>query len=387
MTMDYQERDTNYATDYNLAPDRVANTNNPNTSQSDARKQKQLRRRCGFFGAIGRFFVGLWRAIKYTFIALSLLGNLILLLLIIMAITVGYAGFKGKDSFGKLTGATTTHYKEHIIQKGNPQTRIAVIEIAGIITEELLSEATEQFDAIAEDKSVCGVIVKIQSPGGLVSPSDNLHYQIQKLSRKRKIPIVAFASGLAASGGYYAALACDEIIAEPTTITGSIGVILQTFTLKELFETKLGITAVTIKSGEKKDWPNSFRNMSEKEIEYLDEKLIRPAYQRFVDLAVQGRQNLTREQLLPLADGSIFPAQEAYEKGLIDGIGYFERAVKSICEKAEISDPQVFGFSPIFSISDLVFLQSQGQKNILTTGKDMITQLQSPALMYLWTLE
>lgn len=377
--MDYNDQEKGYNTGYGESRQRIAQEHRPSTPPPQKKN--------GIAHGIGSFFSGIWRVIKYIFIAFSLLGNLVLLSLIVFAIAIGYAGYKGGESFSRFGTSNASRYKERVIQRGNPQSRIAVVDVIGLITDQTVEQVKEQFNAISQDNSVCGVIIKIQSPGGLVSSSDNLHYQIQKLMRKKKIPIIAFASGITASGGYYAAVACDEIIAEPTAITGSIGVIMQTFTMKELFETKLGITPVTIKSGEKKDWPNSFRNISEQELDYIDSKLIKPAYERFVELVDNGRPNLSREQLMPLADGSIFPSDEAYEKGLIDGVGYIDKAIKTVCDRAEISNPEVFGYTSIFSFADFMQMEASKSNNILNAGKDFITELQSPALMYLWVID
>lgn len=113
--------------------------------------------------------------------------------------------------------------------------------------------------------------------------------------------------GIAASGGYYTSVACDKIIAEPTTITGSIGVISLYLVVQELLEHKLGILPVVIKAGAKKDWPSYFQAPSEEQLQYLQNKLVNPAYERFVQIVAEGRNaTLTESQVRQLADGSIF---------------------------------------------------------------------------------
>ncbi len=337
---------------------------------------------------IGSFFKSIGQIIKYIFFGFSVIGNLVLLMLIIIAIVIGYAGYKGRtQSFGGFGGDGTSKYSEYTIIDGRSDERIVVVEVMDVITAQTAEEIRQQFAAIANDGTIRGVILRIQSPGGSVSASDQLHHMIGNLSEDYKLPVMAFMSGIAASGGYYAAVACDRIIAEPTTITGSIGVLVQTFTMQELFESKLGINAVTIKSGEKKDWPNSFKDVTPEQIEYLDTKLIRPAYDRFVDLVDKGRPLLNREQILPLADGSIYFAQEAMDKGLIDQIGYLEDAVEAICKRADLVNPKVIGYQEIFGFRDLLQMKSGQTSSLVSTGKDLISEIQSPKLMYLWQID
>jgi len=135
--------------------------------------------------------------------------------------------------------------------------------------------------------------VRIISPGGSVGASDRIHHEILRFRDKTSKPAVAFMQTLAASGGYYASVACDKIISEPTAITGSIGVIMNHLVLKELLEEKLGISPVVIKSGPRKDWPSVFSEVTDEQKQYVTDKLINPAYDRFVQLVVQGREMLT----------------------------------------------------------------------------------------------
>jgi len=337
---------------------------------------------------VGSLFKGIWQIIKYVFFGFSILGNLVLLMLIIMAIAIGYAGYKGgSQSFSGLGIDGDSNFSEYTILDGNSEERIVIIDIVDVITTETAEMVRQQFDLVKNDMTIQGVIIRIQSPGGSVVASDEVHHMIQTLSEEEDIPVMAFMAGLAASGGYYTAVACDRIIAEPTTITGSIGVIMQTFTMQQLFESKLGINPVTVKSGEKKDWPNSFKEVTPEQIEYLNTKLILPAYERFVDLVDEGRPLLSREQILPLADGSIFYAQEAMDKGLIDQIGYLEDAVEAMCQQADLSNPKVIGYKELFGFRDLLGMQSGQTGNIISTGKDLISEIQSPRLMYLWQID
>ncbi|MDD5011286.1 MAG: S49 family peptidase, partial [Phycisphaerae bacterium] len=147
---------------------------------------------------------------------------------------------------------------EKIIEESPAGNKIAVIKIEGIINGELAENVTEQIKAAKKDTNVKAVIFKTTTPGGGISASDKIYDQILRLKDETGKPTIAFMDTIAASGGYYTSSACDKIIAEPTAITGSIGVIMGHFVLQDLLEQKLGIKPVIIKSGPKKDWPTSF---------------------------------------------------------------------------------------------------------------------------------
>ena len=305
------------------------------------------------------------------FFVLSIIGNLFMFLMLVVV--------------GSMTsGAASTEYDEGVIFRGDHKNKIAVINIEGVIQNELGQSVREQFNAAAQDENVKAVIVRIASPGGTVSASDQIHHEISNYKLATGNPVIAFMQTVAASGGYYSAVACDEIVAEPTVITGSIGVIMNSFVLKDLLEEKLGITPVTIKSGEKKDWPSTFNEVTEEQVQYLQEKLIGPAYGRFVELIVKGREGkLTEDQIRNLADGSIFSAQEALENKLVDEIGYIESAVKKAEKMAGIYDAHVFEYKPVFSFASLMSAKTNAMFPI---DRDALTHLMTPQLLYLWDI-
>jgi len=185
---------------------------------------------------------------------------------------------------------------------------------------------------------------------------------------------------VAASGGYYSAVACDYIMAEPTAITGSIGVIMSHIVVKDLLEQKLGIQPEVLKSGEKKDWPSMFSEMTDEQKRYINEKLINPAYERFVALVCQGRNGLDPQQVRALADGSIYTAEEAQIKGLIDDTGYFEEAVDKAKEMAGISNARVVEFERRTTWMDV--LGAQSRQSVIDTK--ILEKLAIPQLLYMW---
>jgi protease-4 len=150
-----------------------------------------------------------------------------------------------------------------------------------------------------------------------------------------------------------------------------------------LFEEKLGIQWAVVKSGEKKDWPSPFRPFTEEQRKYLEDKLITPAYNRFVQIVADGREALTIADVNRLADGSIYGAQEALDEKLIDSIGYFDEAIEEVKSLAGIEKARVIEYRRPFSFAD--FLASRS-RNLLKIDKATLYELSTPQVLYLWTL-
>lgn len=309
-----------------------------------------------------------WRVIWGIFTGLSVLANILLLLLLIGMGAMFAVGDKG-------------FFAEEIIYDGPRTSRILVINVTGIINDETSREFSTQLKAARKDDSVKAVIVRVNSPGGAVSASDRIYNDILNYRDITGKPVVGFMRAIATSGGYYASVACDTIIAEPTTITGSIGVIFGHFVLRELLEEKLGIEPVIIKSGQRKDWPSPFATPDEEQIQYLNDKLITPAYERFVEIIAKSRPQLEPLRLKQLADGSIFGAAEALEENLIDEIGYLDQAIATAKLLAAIEQAQVIEYRKPFSFADILNSQS---KSILKIDRDTLQELSTPELMYIW---
>jgi len=269
-----------------------------------------------------------------------------------------------------------------ILQEGSPDQRIVVVNLTGIIDENQASEIHRQLRAAREDDHVQGIILRVNSPGGTVSGSDRIYEELRKYRQERGQPVVAFMRGIAASGGYYSAVACEEIIAEPTTITGSIGVVMSHFVVEDLLENKLGIEPVFLTAGAKKDWPSSFRTPSEEELEYVRQRILTPAYDRFVDVVRQGRSSvLTPNEVSQLADGSVYTAPQAREVKLIDDIGYLDDAVTRVANKAGLSSPQVVEYRRPFSFLGLLEAKSAPA---IKLDRSTLYEMTAPEVMYLW---
>jgi protease-4 len=311
-----------------------------------------------------------WRIFWNIVLALSVFANIVLSLMLIGVVAIFAAGRMGA-------------FTEETIQTGPKTAKIAVISVQGIIDGEKAQDVYQQLKSAREDKHVKGLIIRINSPGGMISASDQIYNEIRSYKAKTGKPVVAFMENLAASGGYYASVACDKIVAEPTAITGSIGVIVGYLVLQQLLEEKLGIVPVISKSGLKKDWPSSFHPPTEEELEYIKNKLITPAYERFVEVVAEGRQSLTPADVRRLADGSIYGSKEALDEKLIDDIGYFDDAIELAKSMAGVKEALVVEYRKPFSLYSL--LDSRGP-NLLKLNKTTLYELSMPEVMYLWSL-
>ena len=199
--------------------------------------------------------------------------------------------------------------------------KVAVIDIIGIISK---SDATiKLIHAYRDDPSVKAIVVRINSPGGSVAPVQEIYTELEKLEK----PIVASMGGSAASGGYYIACAADTIFANPGTLTGSIGVIMQFTRMKGLYD-KVGLEHQVIKSGQFKDTGSPFRTLTEVEQAVL-QATIDDVHNQFVDTIAEARGNvLTRAEVVELADGRIFSGKQALDAKLLDQLGNLPDAIK-----------------------------------------------------------
>ncbi|MDD5245414.1 MAG: signal peptide peptidase SppA [Syntrophorhabdaceae bacterium] len=201
--------------------------------------------------------------------------------------------------------------------------KIGVVEIEGAIMDS--KNAMDDIVRFRDDESIKGVIVRINSPGGGAAASQEIHREVKKLRGKKKV-FVSMAS-VCASGGYYIATAGEKIYASPSTITGSIGVIMQQTVVEDLMK-KIGIQENTIKSGELKDAGTPFRKMREDEKRYLND-VLKDIHEQFIRDVAEGRK-MPVDAVRKLSDGRIFTGIQAKNTGLIDAIGTFYDAVDAL---------------------------------------------------------
>jgi protease-4 len=227
--------------------------------------------------------------------------------------------------------------------------KIAIIDIDGLLAnkrkrglvrtgENPVSLFIEKLDKAAKDESVKAVVLRINSPGGTVAASDIMYHHLRRFKLRTGKPVIACLLGLGCSGAYHLACGCDGIIAQPSCVTGSIGTILQTFSVAGTMQ-KIGVKAVTIKSGQLKDMGSPLRDLGDGEREVL-QGIIDHFYQQFLKV-VEDSRSIDRQKLKELADGRVFTAEQALEEGLIDRIGYLEEGIEWAKEKAGIQRARV----------------------------------------------
>jgi protease-4 len=238
--------------------------------------------------------------------------------------------------------------------EGKTGPKILLIDVSGMISDEgatpilslgtppprvpLLVRVREELKKAEEDKEVRALIVRINSPGGTVTASDILYREILSFKERTHRPVVAVMMDVAASGGYYLALAADTIIAHPTTVTGSIGVIMLSVNAEGLMQ-KIGVAAVTIKSAEHKDMGSPFRTLTPEE-RAVFQAVIDELQRQFLAKVIAHRK-LAPETARKLADGRVYTADQALAHGLIDKIGYMSDAVATAKQAAGLDEARV----------------------------------------------
>jgi protease IV len=227
--------------------------------------------------------------------------------------------------------------------------KILLLDIDGVITgegeqslfwdrEATTAEVARKLRKAAGDDSIKAVVLRINSPGGGVTASDVVYRELMRFKEKRHIPIVTIMMDMGASGGYYIACASDKIMVHPTTVTGSIGVIIFSLGFDGLFH-KIGMESRVIKSGELKDMGNPFDTFTPEE-RAVFQNLVDKMYERFLDIVTQSRK-IDREKLRKLADGRVYLGTEAVENGLADRVGYVDDALQLTLTEARIPGASV----------------------------------------------
>lgn len=249
-----------------------------------------------------------------------------------------------------------------VIEKGVETAKIAVINLRGIISDPGTQSSTAHLaiiknalEDIENDKNVKAVVFRINSPGGEGTYTDRIYQHIRRFKAKHpSIKFFSFIETMAASGGYYLACAGDYIMAEPESITGSIGVFYGKLNLEKLLD-KIGAKFEIVKSSSKKDFGAFWRSMSNEEKEMI-EKIIQSFYHQFLSVVYEARKNkLTMDKLKELADGSIFTGRDSYTLGLVDDIGYFEDLLEKVKESIRHKNAKVSEYLPKKSMLEGLF--------------------------------
>jgi len=236
-----------------------------------------------------------------------------------------------------------------LFQKNIPLgSRLALIRIEGPIIDS--KDATDEIKEYTKDKSIKAIVLRIDSPGGAVAPSQEIYEEVKKAVAQKKV-IVSMGS-VAASGGYYIAAPATKIIANPGTLTGSIGVIMEIPNIEGLMN-KIGIKTEVIKSGRHKDIASAFRTMGKEEREIL-QGVMDNVHEQFMKAVAEGRK-IKMEEVRKIADGRIFTGEQAKTNGLVDDLGTLEDAIKTAATLAGIKEePVVVSKKDKLSVIDLL---------------------------------
>ncbi|HHT9109129.1 MAG TPA: signal peptide peptidase SppA [Candidatus Wunengus sp. YC63] len=282
---------------------------------------------------------------------------------------------------------------------GKGKEKILIVEISGIISEEekrgiaglsgepdMVARIKEELKTAAKDKHVKAVILRINSPGGTVTASDMIYHEIEQFKKKTGNKVIACIMDLGASGGYYVAVSADRIVAHPTTVTGSIGVIMLNLSVEGLLQ-KIGVKDTSIKTGEHKDMGSPLKTMTEEERKIF-QGILDNMYERFLSVIAENRKDLTLEKLRSLADGRIYTARQALEYGLIDQIGYLDEAITLAKQEAGLTTARVIIYHRPGAYKNNIYSQLSnsgfGTINLLNIDLKTFVRSGTPSFMYLW---
>ncbi len=254
---------------------------------------------------------------------------------------------------------------ENVYQKGDRGERIVIVPIEGFIDESMADFVRDAMQALREDEPKA-IVLRVESGGGGVGASDRIWHELGRFKQETGIPVVASFGSIAASGGYYVAAPADHILSEPTTITGSIGVMAQLFTVEQLLD-KIGVSPVTMAATEstEKLVANDITRPWDEKDRKLVQKILDHARSRFVEIVFDGRQSkMTQEQVDEAASGTIYTTAEAIEMKLVDEGGYLNDAIakaKSLASIGSSIDPHVTRIEPVGGLNLLgMFMHRRG---------------------------
>ncbi|MBI5345312.1 MAG: signal peptide peptidase SppA [Deltaproteobacteria bacterium] len=276
------------------------------------------------------------------------------------------------------------------------------MEVSGIITDvekggligldtspNLTARIKEELSLASSDDDVKALILKIDTPGGSVTASDIIAHEIKEFRKKKGagFPVVAALMGVAASGGYYIAASADKIVAHPTTVTGSIGVIAYGVNASGLME-KVGLTDQTIKSGDKKDAGSPLRQMTPEERKII-QSVTDAMYERFLDVILETRGAFfKRDELQAIADGRVYTARQARDLKLVDMIGYMDDVVALSKEMAGLKEAVVVTYAQPGAYRNNIYSMLEGRPvttvNLINIDAGSLFEKTGMKFMYLW---
>jgi protease-4 len=261
---------------------------------------------------------------------------------------------------------------------------------SGAVSPSVVESVSLQLERAKLDNDIKAIVLMIDSPGGVVTACDVIHREILKFKKKRGVKIIALQMSIAASGGYYISTAADKIIAHPTTVTGSIGVIMVKLSAQGLME-KIGILDETVKAGKSKAATSPFKDMTPQERLHL-QNLINSMHERFKKVILNSRSIVIDHETT--FDGRVFIANDAKKRNLIDKVGYMDDAVAVAKELAGINKAKVISYSrnkekitSPYSISGkpAQLERTSADSTNLTKALSHLTDKSSSAFLYYWS--
>ena len=293
--------------------------------------------------------------------------------------------------FGSIGGGGTI---QTTFLPGNSNQRIAIIPLEGVIDPTLEARFERYANRATEDGSVKAIVILIDTPGGSVTASDEIYKRIKKLKNEKKVPVVVAMRGMATSGGYYAACASDYIVAERSTLTGNIGVLLPHFNLSKLLD-KYGVEENTIVStgATFKNAGSMFKPQDHDDNVYFQE-IADSAFTLFKAVVSDGRKGRLHGKIDDIANGKAYTAQQALDYGLIDEIddtGYLDAAIQYAAKTANLDKPLAVKYQEMPSFTDFLsssqYIGSRANKGGISVNVDAsaLDRLSSPQLMYMYS--
>jgi protease-4 len=312
----------------------------------------------------------LFRALLIVLLLFSVAANVVL-----VAMLAGSLSIKS----GLLS---SNELQKHIIRHGSAD-QIALVHISGLVDGAMVKYVTQQLRAIDRDPAIKAVVLRVDSPGGGVTDADEIYHGLQKIRSDGKSIVVSMGA-LDASGGYYISMAGQQLFAEPTTIVGSIGVMMPGFQVTDLMK-KLGITPefLTSSAAVWKEAGSPFSDYTPAVKSYLIDMLNIDA-ERFINIVQTGRSSHLKVPIGQVADGKIWAAPDALKLGLVDHIGYISAAYHAAAKLAGIYNPTVVEFRQPASLLDLISAQSAAAKPQMRLSGHLIYDLVKPRVEYLY---
>lgn len=307
--------------------------------------------------------------------------------------------FKGvKTDVADLVAGYDQPFTEEVVKNGSETSKIAILDVDGVIqdtgeAQSLLQNSgydhqsfLKKLDYVKADHTVKGIIIRVNSPGGGVAESAEIHKKILDIKKKTKKPVYVSMGSMAASGGYYISTAANKIYASPETLTGSLGVILEGINYEGLAK-KYGVDFVTIKSGPYKDIMSPSRQMTENERKILQE-MIGNSYDGFVKVISEGR-HIPVSEVKKIADGRIYDGRQAKKLNLIDGYGYLDDVIEKMKKDEKLKSAEVVRYTDSFGIGSLLTMNVQrmfraGNSAEMAGLMQILAKPNSPRLMYLY---